>query len=164
MARRVREARSKKTVVIDTNMLLLIVIGHYDPQRIASFKRTSRYSARDYELLANLLANLPTDSLLVTTPHILTEVSNLLGQLTEPALSSCRQVLANLIANMDERSEPARKLARHSSFLTLGITDAAIDQIGDSQTTLVTDDFRLGGILEERGAEVWNLRRLRSAR
>lgn len=63
-----------KPVLVDANLLLLVMIGSFDRDLIASFKRTCAYSIRHYDLLVRLLGYFST---VVTTPHILTEVSNL---------------------------------------------------------------------------------------
>lgn len=67
-------------VLVDANILLLFFIGSYDTKLITRFKRTSRFTVRDYELVGNFLAAFERR---ITTPHILTEVSNLAGQLPQ---------------------------------------------------------------------------------
>ena len=148
-----------RTLILDTNMLLLVVVGCYDTSLIERFKRTDRYGVNDWERLGRQLTR---HQVLLTTPHILTEVSNLLGQLAEPARTGCRLTLAAMIAGMDERAEPARALVSASSFQKIGLTDTAINHAAGPGVTVMTDDFQLGGILESRGVDVWNLRRLRS--
>lgn len=65
-------------VVIDANLLLLLVIGQWDVRHIETFRRTrNHFLAADFTRLGELLAPL---EYLVTTPHILTEVSNLANQ------------------------------------------------------------------------------------
>ncbi len=41
-----------KGVLVDSNLLLLLFIGSYDPQRIKKFKRTQEYTFEDFELLS----------------------------------------------------------------------------------------------------------------
>jgi hypothetical protein len=160
MMRRRTEGESGRKIIIDTNILLLIVVGKYDPSLISRFKRTSRYNAGDYALVTDRLVGQPNSALL-TTPHVLTEVSNLLGQLYEPARTDCRRILGVLIGGMAERTLPSRDLVPQPSFVTLGIADAVIEQLADSNTTVVTDDFELGGRLQGR-SDVWNLRAMRN--
>jgi hypothetical protein len=59
-------------VLIDSNLLLLLMIGAIDRDRITTFKRTQKYSSDDFELLQQLVSKF---SKIVTTPQILTEVS-----------------------------------------------------------------------------------------
>lgn len=72
-------------VVADTNLLLLYVVGAHDPERIGRFPRTDTYTEDDFDLLERLLGYFETA---VTTPPILTEVSNLLGQLPNGPVAS----------------------------------------------------------------------------
>jgi hypothetical protein len=38
-------------LLIDSNLLVLWIVGSVNPQRMSQFKRTSQYSRTDYELL-----------------------------------------------------------------------------------------------------------------
>jgi hypothetical protein len=70
----------RKGLLVDSNLLLLYFVGAYDPERISTFKGTySRgFSEDDFNLLFRLIALFEK---IVTTPNILTEVSNLSSQL-----------------------------------------------------------------------------------
>ncbi len=59
---------------VDTNLLVLFVVGAVNRERIESFERTSSYTKEDYKLLLQFLANFKK---LHTSPHVLAEVSNL---------------------------------------------------------------------------------------
>lgn len=65
-------------VLIDTNLLVLLLVGTYDRNRVERTKRIrDRFRAEDFDILTAVLNQFETQ---VTTPHILTETSNLLGQ------------------------------------------------------------------------------------
>ena len=68
----------RKGILIDTNLLLLFVVGSCNVKHIGTFKRTKKFIPADFEALRRMLGNFRR---LVTTPNILTEVSNFLGQL-----------------------------------------------------------------------------------
>ena len=72
-------------VLLDTNLLLLFLVDSYERKRIRNFKRTSTFSEEDFDLLA---AFLQAFKKILTTPHILTEVSNLAGSLPDHLQSS----------------------------------------------------------------------------
>src|SRR4051812_13958525 len=61
--------------LIDTNILLLHVVGSWNRALIPSSKRTSVFTEEDFDLLQETLS---AYSPLLVTPAILTEVSNLL--------------------------------------------------------------------------------------
>ena len=70
-------------VLVDTNLLLLYFVGLYNPSLIPQFKRTRIFTVNDFDVLQNFIALF---SKVVTTPDILTEVSNLSNQLAENCL------------------------------------------------------------------------------
>lgn len=85
------ESYRQKGILVDTNILLLYFVGSVNPKRISQFKRTNQFNVDDFQLLVQILGYFQK---IVTTPNILTEVSNLTGQLTEPEKSSCFNALA----------------------------------------------------------------------
>ena len=103
-ARLVRGYRSRG-VLVDTNLLLLLFVGSYDLERIERFKRTMQFTRDDF---ARLVALLGVFERRVTTPHILTEVSNLAGHLpTESRLAFAavyRELLMRLFEIRDTSS------------------------------------------------------------
>ncbi len=74
-----------KGILIDTNLLLLYFIGKYNKSLIQYFKRTQKYVIEDYELSTSVIKFFTR---IITTPNILTEVSNLSGNL-ENKLKTC---------------------------------------------------------------------------
>jgi hypothetical protein len=71
--------QSSGALLLDTNLLLLLFIGGKDISLIKKAKTLAAYTEEDYELLQEL-ASLNRFTVLLTTPHIITEVSNLLGK------------------------------------------------------------------------------------
>ena len=53
-------------------------MGNFQPARITTFKRTQQFVEEDFQLLRLLLGYFDK---IITTPNILTEVSNLAGHL-----------------------------------------------------------------------------------
>ena len=147
-------------VILDSNLLLLLVVGSHSPTLISSFKRTTRYTASDFHLLVEALALF---SHLLTTAHILTEVSNLAGQLGEPAREEVMQHLVETISVLSELPMPAQEAAADPAFPRFGLTDIAILRQGSAGRYLVlTDDFRLSQYLAVRGVDVFNFNHLRT--
>ena len=69
--------QSSGVLLLDTNLLLLLFIGGKDTSFIKKAKTLSAYTEEDYELLQEFVS-LNRFTGLLTTPHIITEVSNLL--------------------------------------------------------------------------------------
>jgi len=67
-------------VLVDANLLLLYLVGRWDYRLVPKFKRTDRYTVSDFILLTRFLAQFAK---ILTTPNVLTEVSNLCGNMRE---------------------------------------------------------------------------------
>lgn len=141
------------------NILLLLVVGLYDRQHISQFKRTEKYTAADYDLA---LAFVDSFKQVVTTQSVLTEVSNLAGQLGSAVRAQCFEVFARYIQVLDERQAVSATVAQMPEFTRFGLTDAAILQISAASMIVLTDDFRLSGYMEQRGLPVLNFTHLRT--
>ena len=70
-----------KGIIIDTNILLLYLIGRVDRERIPRLKRTAQFTSEDYDILLELVSKFKK---VIATPNILTEVNSLANQLGEP--------------------------------------------------------------------------------
>ncbi len=152
-----------KNVLLDSNLLLVFLSGALGARFFARFKRVSDYKMADYELLVRLLKSF---TVLLTTPHVLTEVSNLANSLPESYKQNWFSNLAALIASqqqpigMREDWTPAADLVKSPDFAGFGITDAALCKLS-GEALLVTDDYRLSGALKNRGIPVLNFGDLR---
>jgi hypothetical protein len=85
----------RAAVFFDTNILLLLVVGFYDRQLISQFKRTLSYTPEDYDLVDAFVGEFEN---IVTTSSVLTEVSNLAGQLNCALRSRCFEVFAAILS------------------------------------------------------------------
>lgn len=141
-----------KPVLVDSNLLLLFMVGSFDQELIVRFKRTARYSVRHYELLVRILGYF---SGVVATPHILTEVSNLANSLPEWMKLEWFAHFSAQIPNLEERFRDTESLRLESGFLPFGLTDSALQHVA-STTLLLTDDRRLAGYLVSVGIAVLN--------
>lgn len=84
----------RKGIIVDTNLLLLALIG--GTSSIVEFKRTCGYSDADYQLLLKVIDQFEK---LVSTPHILAEVSNLTNGLHGNKLRDFYATLKKLTIN-----------------------------------------------------------------
>jgi len=135
-------------------------VGQYDPTRIQKFKRTDQFTVGDYELLADYVEQFRE---LVTTPSILTEVSNLLGQLPENLRYHFWQHFAHGLKNLHEHYTPSQELGDQNAFPKFGLTDTAILRAASGRYLVLTDDFRLTQYLTGQNIDVINFNHLRSS-
>jgi hypothetical protein len=148
-----------KGVLIDTNLLLLYIIGSYNPALIQQFKRTAKYANEDYEFIYRIVDYF---SVVVTTPHILTEVSNLAGQLPDIFRTAFFDTFRNKILAISEEQIRSAIACQWTDFQKLGLTDATIFAAAHNKYLVVTDDFKLSGILPKYDIDVLNLNQIRS--
>jgi len=149
----------KEGLLIDSNLLLLLFVGLYDRTRIEKFKRTSQFTVEDFELLMAFIQKFKE---VVTTPSILTEVSNLLGQLPERLKFSFYRSFAYGLKNLHEHYTPSEELGNERIFPKFGLTDTAILRAATGKYLVLTDDFRLAQYLSSRNVDVINFNHLRT--
>ena len=125
---------------IDSNLLLLYVVGKSSRDIIAKHKRLRQYTARDYDTLLNFLDGF--DRVLVT-PHSLAETSSLLAQHGEPERSGLFDQLRRLIHESKEVVVSGAAASSNRAFTRLGITDAAHLEAITERTPLLTVDLDL---------------------
>src|SRR5262249_40560701 len=147
-----------KGILIDTNILLLYFVGSFDPELIPRFKRTIQFTIEDYRTLRILIYPFKR---LLTTPNILTEVSNLSSQLNENAKTPYFQLFAERINEMEENYIASANAAAQEKFPKIGLTDAGIFELSENQYLVLTDDFRLSQSLQSRGIDVINFNHVR---
>ncbi|MDT7541223.1 MAG: hypothetical protein QOE33_1127 [Acidobacteriota bacterium] len=146
-------------ILIDTNLLLLFVVGMYDPKRIPKFKRTAKFTVEDFYILAEFFDFF---SRIVTTPNILTEVSNLAGQLPENLKPAFYPLFAQHLTLLEEHYLTSANIASAPQFAKLGLTDCGILELSRNQYLVLTDDFRLAGHLDSQGIDVINFNHIRT--
>jgi len=152
-----QNARSKG-VFVDTNLLVLVIVGSVNPERISNFKRTAGYSAVDWELIMGIWTQIPR---LFTVPHVLAEVSAL-TDLKGPELDLARSVLEKTIGLLEEVPVASADACSSPLYRRLGLTDAAVAvaarQLGCS---VITNDAALYSALLGEGRVVVKFDRLR---
>ncbi|EPS7136194.1 hypothetical protein [Enterobacter kobei] len=129
----------KSSPLIDTNLLLLFVIGSVDNGNfIGASNRLTDFSYDDYKLLVEFIGRHPN---FATTPYILTEVSNLID-LYDYAADEAYKTL-RLVSQLAEIVDVSpQDDANHDNFFHYGLTDVNILKIGLTRPIL-TNDTRL---------------------
>jgi hypothetical protein len=144
-------------ILIDANLLLLLFIGLYDRRRIVSFGRTQGYTTQDFDSLVEIINFFGK---VVTTPNILTEVSNLSGKLHEKEKAAYFTDFADQVSRFDEEYAASNHLCSLSHFTKFGLTDAGIINAAGKYLVL-TDDFKLSSYLESESIDVINFNHIR---
>jgi hypothetical protein len=156
---RLVEKYKSKGILIDANLALLYLVGGYDLRLVGDgkYKKLSKYNEEDYRILLRL-KNVFKKA--VTTPHVLTEVSNLTNDLPENTKSACLKKFYETFVKIDELTIPSMDVAQRADFHFLGLTDSALALVS-KQFLIVTDDARLVQKMSESRLEALNFSHLR---
>lgn len=137
-----------------------LFVGAYRKGLIGTFKRLSdRFVVEDYEILLSFLEQF---TVFFTTPNVLTEVSNLCGQLPQREKPGFYATFEFLTAKFKEQYFPSKELLQDQEFRVLGLADAAIRFTAETPALILTDDFRLSGKLSKVSVDVLNFNHLRT--
>ena len=82
-----------------------------------------------------------------TTPNILTEVSNLLGQLPDGHRELSHAQLAKIVDESIEEYLPISEMTRLPHFGEFGLTDTTLFRLASRGALVITTDFRLNDLL-----------------
>lgn len=155
LAARVRQHQAG--VLLDTNVLLLHLARQVSEAYVGEWKRTAELLEPIYgDILDVVLASAKK---LITTPHVLTEASNLASEPVKPKLRE-------LVPEVEERSISARVVAQDVAFLRLGLADCALLTMAGGawrKPLIVTVDGPLTLELERRSLPFVNLNHVRFA-
>lgn len=148
-----------KSVLLDTKLLVLWVVGLTDIKLIARHKRTRKeFTVLDFELLQFLLKDF---NVLWITSHCLAEASNFLKQTHSQQASKLLGTLANLSHIVRESHNCFSIVVSNEYFQRMGVADTGIIQKSKRVSCLITVDFDLYVIVSKSATEVVNFNHLR---
>ena len=134
-------------VFIDTNLIVLLVVGSVDRRLINTHRRTRTFQSEDYDRLVNMIG--PNRRVLVT-PNVLTEASNLLKNSQDIRFL---EKLRELIECSQEIVVTSTTAARNKGFIRLGLTDASLLEVVSAERPLITVDLALFTAASQKGQE-----------
>lgn len=147
----------KKGILIDTNLLILLLVGSYNENMISSFKRTVNYTVEDYKYLKTFLSRFDKH---FYTPNILTEITNLTDSINSEPSFSFFQHIKYALSIFTEDSISSDEIMQLKSFLKFGLTDAVNCKLSDKYLIL-TDDLRLYSFLANQRLPAINFNHIR---
>jgi hypothetical protein len=152
-------------LLLDTNVLLLAIVGAVDREGIGRHRRLQPFGPADVDLLYELITAARSVSV---TPNIWTEVSNLIGldRIKGPIRRDLLVALRQGIDTLPEIYVSSKEVASDYAFQDLGLSDTVILKVLaiDSETTLLTIDAPLYQHARSRGLSVLNFHHLREVR
>lgn len=149
-----RKKHRRTPVLLDANLLLLLLVGTFDPALVQAFKRLTMFHQSDLLALNYFIA----DFSIMTTPHILTEVSNLANALPQSIRARFYPYMATKVHLLNEIQLASSFLVSQSEFTSFGLTDAALSTLAQNHL-LITSDGRLASHLRaSKGLPILTLR------
>jgi len=149
-----------RQVVLDTNLALLLIVGLTNRNYIAKHGRLAAYRVDDYDLLSLLIESYAG---IVFCPNVLTETSNLLGQIKEPIRRELYETFATVVElpAVVEKYVGSRDVVRDRPFQRLGLTDAVLLTLSESDGVLLTADLALYLEAKRAGRDAFNYNHIR---
>lgn len=142
---------SEQTIVLDTQLLVLLAVGLTSPAIIAKHKKTRNFDIADFELLSGLIGM----RALLLLPNIITEASNHLQWHKPPEREAVCGMLKTLVERHKEVYVESRSACDRPEYLRLGVEDAAL-LLATGGGTLLTADVALHLAAEGAGLSAVN--------
>jgi rRNA-processing protein FCF1 len=147
--------------LIDTNSLLILLVGLIDPKLINKHRRTSIYEEQDFADLLQLIGDFKN---LVVLPNVWTEVDNLLNGFNRGHKESYVMHITNTINSTTEKFLESQNAVKNISFYDLGLTDSLLLEYSKTCEVLITSDSNLSDYAIANGIKVFDLVKNRNNR
>lgn len=150
-------------IILDTNLLILYIVGNYNIDYIKEFKRTASkgYTEDDFLALSKIL-NIFNKVFL--TPHVLSELSNLTFNYKNEENKNFTEYLLiakRVLENINENNISKNNILS-SKFLKFGFTDISILELAiNNSLPVITDDLPFYSLLNNQGVECINMSHIR---
>ncbi len=148
-------------VVIDTNALVVYVLGLMNPALIETHKRTSIYDKADFEYLLKLTYKKE----IFTLPDILSEVDNLLNKFKGKYRRIYAKKFLDFVKYSSERYLESLIIeSNFELFQEIGLTDLKVLELSEQAEYLITADSKLADYASCYGIKVIDLVKNRNVR
>ena len=148
-------------ILIDTNALIILILGMIDPKLISKHKRTSIYEETDFWELISLI---PDFKSLIVLPNVWTEVDNILNHFNGGHKQLYIEKITETIKRSSETYVESTIGSEHFSFYDLGLTDALILTCAKECSLLITSDTKLSDYANALGITVFDIVKNRNER
>lgn len=146
------------SVLIDTNLLILLIVGLYNKDLISVHKRTKEFMPKDFDLLVKCIRGY---KILWVTSHCLAEVSNLIRQTNKKQAKELMACFSNYVANTKESHIPKEIIFKNGILTRLGVADTGFIIKSKRVSCAFTVDLGLYLEISKRGYRVVNFNHLR---
>jgi len=151
---------SGRGIILDTDVLLMFLVGTFDSEYMKEWKKTNYYTVEDFEIMKEFLRLF---KIMYVTPHILTEISSHTKQMRSDIYEKFLVCFFAHFSKTVEKNVAKECIFDNSLFPILHVTDTSILDVARREKCLViTDDFSLYNNLLNEGVDVINFNHLRS--
>src|SRR5947209_994824 len=126
-----------QAVALDTNVLVLLIVGLTSKNYIQRHSRTRQFTKKDFELLRVILASF-SDA--VVTPTTLAELSNLLDEGYDPMRLQIWSQFKSLVKSTQELYVASGDLSDRDEFIRLGLADCSMLELARQGATVLSTD------------------------
>ena len=146
----------QKGIFVDTNILVLYIVGTVNPAFIKRFNRGKNdFDENDFILVSEFIDSFEAQ---ITSPQILSEVSNILDEKPDFSLG-----LKKYIELAEEKYIESVALTNSNSFLKFGLADSSIIEISKGDYLIFTAERPLFGYLSNQGIDAISFEWLKAA-
>lgn len=147
-------------ILLDTNILLVYLVGLTDKQWIPHFKRTNSYTPDDFDIIDRVVKQ---SAKIIVTLQILAELGNLWPSPEHTRARRFFSALLDLLKPARECLIGKEELLPNEMLPSFGFTDLSIVEAAKKmKCVIVTCDFRLVRFCEGDGCMVINFQHLRN--
>lgn len=150
-----------RKLLVDSGLLVVYLIGLFDVRQLRNCRATKTFSSDDFALLVEIVRRF---SAIVTTPQVITEVSNHATKLPEMVRARFMAFLGRMVVDrLSESYVESKHAVADQAFPRIGITDAAIAHAASGEALVLSADLALVDTIQRRGGEAVNFNHVREA-
>ena len=147
--------------LIDTNALIVVVLGMINPKLVNTHPRTSIYEEQDFLDIINFIGEMEN---LIVLPNVWTEVDNLIENFKGNYRYKHLTNVVSLIEKTTEKFIPTVQATRSECFSYLGITDSVLFECAKNSDALISSDSKLSDFARAYGIHVFDVVKNRQIR
>lgn len=148
-------------ILIDSNSLIVLILGLMNPTLVNTHNKTSIYEEEDFYNLLNTIKSIES---IVVLPNIWTEVDNLLNKFTGNYKDLYVQKVIETIKLTSEKYLKSHSVENNYAFYDLGLTDTLILECAKDCEMLITSDSMLSDYAIANGIKVYDMKKLKNER
>lgn len=149
-----------RELLLDTNLLILVVVGSASESYIARHKNLSACGVGDFRRVTRFMQHAKE---LIFVPNVVTETFNLLRQVDEPLRTDLTRHFGALLKNAQEIYVASKEVVDRAEFPRLGLTDAVLMKLAETGADLLTAGLGLYLEAARSGLRVINYNHIRDS-